>query len=391
MILGYAKLLIEEETMNEKETAELRRRFKPGKNNIPAIRGCYVNEKREIVSQFSQPLSLMPEDECEKFLTIMKKSLSGTLGKNLMDIEFSTQQVVDSDEHGLLMALRDSRLQNEEAVGALFARVIEAVTLEDNYLILLACDSYDVPYRGTDGEKQPDASSEVFSYLVCSVCPVKATKPALSYFAFENEFHSRAADWLVAPPELGFLFPAFDDRAANIYGALYYSRDTADIHEDFIEAIFKSEPPMPAAEQKETFQSILSATLADDCNYEVVQGVHGQLQEMIEEHKAAKEEEPLTVSKTVVRQILRDNGVPEARMEAFEEQFDAGFGAEAALSPRNIVDTRHLEVLTPDVTIHVSPGRGDLVKTRIIDGARYILIRADEGVELNGVPIHITE
>ena len=77
--------------MNEKEVAEIRRRFRPDKSNITHIRGCYVNDKREIVSEFDQSLTLMPQEEGEKMLTLLKRALSGTLGKNLVDITFATQ------------------------------------------------------------------------------------------------------------------------------------------------------------------------------------------------------------------------------------------------------------------------------------------------------------
>ena len=233
--------------MNEKEVGELRRRFRPEKNGITHIRGCYVNENREIVSQFNQPLGLMNQEESEMILGIIRRTLSGTLGKNLMDIEFATQQVVDGEEHKLLMTLKNSSLGDEEAVQAFFRRVIDSVDVEGNYLVLLARDSYDVPYRSRDGEKQDDASSEVYTYILCSVCPVKLTRPALSYYVHQNEFHNLKADWVVSAPELGFLFPAFDERSANLYGALYYSRDITESHEAFVDAVFHTAPPMPAA------------------------------------------------------------------------------------------------------------------------------------------------
>ena len=376
--------------MNEKEIGELRRRFRPDKSNITHIRGCYVNEKREIVSEFDQSLTLMSEEEAERFLSVLKRTLSGTLGKNLMDITFATRQVAEGDEHKLLMALRNSALQDEGAVQEFFRRVIQVLSLEGNYLILLAHDSYDVPYRSRDGERQDDASSEVFTYILCSICPVKATKPALSYYVQENEFHNREQDWLVSPPELGFMFPAFDDRSTNLYNALYYSKDIGEIHGEFVDAVFKSEIPMPAAAQKETFQELLGDTLEEDCCLEVVQTVRSELCAMIEEHKLNKEEEPLAISKHTVRAVLKSCGVGEDHVAAFEERYDEAFGEDASLSPRNLVDSK-VEVRTPDVTIQVNPDRGDLIETRIINGAKYILIRADEGVEVNGVNIRITD
>lgn len=375
--------------MIEKEIAEIRRRFRPDRSNISRIRGCYVNDQREIVSEFSQSLALMPQEESEELLAILKKTLSGAIGKNLINIEFSTQQVLEGEEHRLLMALRDSSLEDDAAVREFYGRVIQNLSMEGNYLILLAYDKYDVPYYAKDGEKQDD-SSEVFSYFLCSICPTKLTKPALGYYASENAFRNITADRVVSAPELGFLFPAFDDRSANIYNAVYYSRDTAENHEEFVDTVFKSEIPMPAAAQKETFQSILGDTVAEDCSFEVMQAVHGQLSEMIEEHKANKEEEPPVISKKTVKGVLESCGVSESHMTAFEEKYDSEFGVDTEISPWNIIDAKQFEVRTPDVTIRVNPERSDLIETRIIDGAKYILIRADEGVEVNGVNIHIS-
>lgn len=376
--------------MNEKEIAEIRRCFRSDKSNITHIRGCYVSEKGEILSQLDQPLSLMSQEETDELLAILRRTLSGVPEKNLLDIPFSTEQVAGSEEHALLMALRDSALKNDEAVQAFFQKVIQSLTLEGQYLILLVHDTYDVPYRSKDGDRQYEASSEVYSYILCSICPVKITKPALSYYMYENAFHTCKTDWLVAPPALGFLFPAFDDRSTNLYSTLYYTRDTAEIHEEFVKTLFRQEPPMPAAVQKETFQSLLGDTLADDCSYEVVQAVHDQLYAAIEEHKANREEDPPAVSKAKFKQVLTSCGVDDTHMAAFEEKYNNCFGEDAELNARNIADTRRMEVCTPDVTIHVKAERSDLVETRVINGIKYILIRADEGVEVNGVHIHIT-
>lgn len=377
--------------MNEKEIGELRRHVRPDRSSITHVRGCYVNENRQIISQFDQSLAMMTGEESEKFMALLRKVLSGTIGKNLIDIAFETQQVVGGEEHRLLMDLRKSALRAEEAVQALFQRCIASLDLEGNYLILLAYDTYDVPYRSRDGETQEDASGEVFSYILCSICPVKQTKPALSYHVQENEFREQKMYDLVSAPELGFLFPAFDERSTNLYNALYYTRDPGESHPEFVDAVFRTPPPMPATEQKETFQSILGDALGEDCSFQVVQSVHEQFCGLIQEHKESHDPEPLTISKSTVGQVLEGCGVPQTRTQAFAQRYDEAFGADAGLSPKNLVDAKQIEVKTPDVTIKVNPERSDLVQTRIIDGKRYILIRADEGVEVNGVNIHISE
>lgn len=373
--------------MNEKEVGEIRRRIRPDKNSIPCVLGCCVNEKGEIVSQFRQSLAIMQEDELEKLLTLLRKTLSGGIGKNLMDLSFSTQQVADSDEHRLLMALRESALEDPEVVTAFFEKTAASLTMEGNYLILLARDVYDVPYRAKDGEQLEDASEEVFSYLLCGICPVKTTKPALGYYLSDNEFRTCDIDWLVAPPEAGFLFPAFDDRSSNIYNALYYSRNTGEIHPELIEGLFNVEPPMPAAVQKEAFQEILSETLSEECSYDVIQGVDEQLREMVAEHKANHVEEPLQVSRQAVVGILEDCGVSEERVEAFDGRYREVFGEEEGLSPRNLVDSTRVTLTTPGISVQVKPECSRLVETKYIDGAKYILIRVEEGVEVNGIPV----
>ena len=160
--------------MNQKEINELRRRFRADKSNISRIYGCFVNTKREIVAHIDSSLGVMKQEEAEIYLARLKKCLSGAMGRNLIDIVFSTQQVADSSEHRLLMALRDSHCQDDKARDELYGRIISSLNIEQsNFVILLATDAYDVPYRGSDDEEQADASSEVFNYFVCAVCPVK--------------------------------------------------------------------------------------------------------------------------------------------------------------------------------------------------------------------------
>ena len=372
--------------MNTKEIGELRRRFRPNKNSISRIYGCYVNDSHEIVSLLDEPVGTMPEEEAENYLRLLKKSLSGNPGKNLIDIVFSTEQVMKGEEHKLLMRLRQSGLKDEALLREFYQHIIESLELEGSYLVLLACDAYDVPYKGGDGESQADAGDEVFTYLVCAVCPVKQSKQALTYFSEDNEFHNGLSGSIVAPPELGFTFPAFDDRRANIYNALFYSRSADALHQEFIDGIFHTEPPMPAAEQKELFQSALTGALEESCNLEVVQAVHDGLRELIERHAETKDPEPLLVTKSDVGSILSSCGVGEDQVAAFGAKYEEQFG-NAAIRPENVIDAGRLEVSTDEVKIIVNPDRSDLVESRVIDGVPYLLIRTDGSVSLNGMPV----
>ena len=374
--------------MNKKEIAEIKRRFSPDHHNITCIRGCYVNQQGEVISSFSRSPIGMPKEEAEKYLALFKRTLSGTQGQNLVDIDFSPDQVMHGREHQLLMELKNTALKDDGAVEEFFLRLRDSLRPADHYLILLMHDGYDVPYRQADGSRAEEGG-EIFRYILCSICPVKLTAPSLAYDAGENDFRSKEADWVVGAPEMGFLFPAFEERAANIYHALYYTRDTSLAHEDFVSAVFGTPPPMPAALQKEAFQAILQETLQEDCSYEVMQAVHDQVMEKLEEQKADKHAEPLKITKFDVTDMLQECGVAPEKRAAFEEKYDQQFGGQAAISAVNIVSPRQFELRTPSVVIRVSPDRSDLVETRLIDGHPYILIRAEEGVEVNGVNVQI--
>ena len=375
--------------MNQKELNEIRRRFRLDKNNFSRIFGCYVNSNREVISWIDASLGLMRQEEQEMYLGLLKKTLSGTLGRNLIDIEFSTAQVADSDEHRLLMRLRDSGLEDSEAVQALYEKIAGSLHLAGNYLILLAADTYDVPHKSRDDEFQADAGDTVYRYFVCAVCPVKAPTLELRYDHDLNEFHPGSTGHIALAPELGFLYPAFDSRAANIYDLLFYAKNPAELHQEVIDALFRVEPPMSAAEQKNVFDTALTEALDEACSYDVVQSVHEQIRAKIEDHKESHDPEPLELTVSDVGCILANSGVDTEKVEAFKANCEKQYGENAALNPVNIIESRKFQVTTPEVKISIAPENSYLIETRIIDGRKYLLIPADDGVEVNGIGVNI--
>ena len=377
--------------MNTKEIGEIRRHIRRDRSNMTAIYGCYVNENKEIITKFRQSTGMMSENEGEKYFGLMKRVLSGSIGKNLIDINFKTSQVAGSEEHKLLMDLRASRLSDEAALDAFYQKVIGTVSLDASYLILLGCDAYDVPFRSKDGDSQSEGSDETYQYILCAICPVKQTKPTLHYVPENHEFRDGGMLNIVSAPELGFLFPAFDNRATNIYNALYYTHSPKESHEAFVDAVFHTDIPRPAYEQKKSFEALLGSSLGKECTMDVVQTVHDQICQRIEMHKESRVPEPLLVSKKEVKEVLSSCGVSDEHLAKFSVDYDEAFGFEAELHPKNIIDDKHFEVKTPDVSIKVAPDKADLIETRIIGGVKYILICAEETVEVNGVNIEIAD
>ncbi len=373
--------------MNIKDISEIKRTLNPDRNAISGIAGCYVNANGEIISKFYQSFGLLFEDEADKYLSVFKHTLSGNVNRNLFNLNFPSNQVPDGKEYSLLAALKRSELKDEAALDAFYEKVKSTVSMEDNYAILLTYNSYDIPFRSSDGEK--GESKDVYSYILCAVCPVKNKKSALSYKADEKMFRGSSAASELTAPVLGFLFPAFDDRRTNIHSTLFFTKSIEDAHNDFTDALFKTGISMPAATEGQTFRTVLAESLEENCSFDVIKNVHNKISDMIELHKASKEREPLVITETEVKNVLEDSGVPKPNLDAFSEKFSSDFGSLSELTPKNIVSPNKFELKTPDVLIKVAPGHSDMVDVRVIDGVKYILVRAEEGVELNGLNITI--
>jgi hypothetical protein len=295
------------------------------------------------------------------------------------------------EEYRLLSQLRKTELQDAALREEFCRSIIENLDMEDrNYLILMAYDVYDVPHYAKDGQRS-DEGGELYKYFVCSVCPVKEGKAELGYAPEEKRFHSAALGQTVGAPELGFLFPSFDDRAANIYSALFYSKDSGKSHQDFVDAVFRARAPIPAGRQKELFGEMLSQSLESDCSFDVVQAVHEQLSERITLHKESKDPEPLTLSAEEMGDILENSGAAPEAAEAFSRRCLDTLGQDTPLRPANISSASRMEIATPEVKISVDPKYSYLIQSRIIDGHKYLLISADAGVELNGLAVEIQE
>ena len=375
--------------VNQKEINELRRRWKPDKNAVSRICGCFVNSNHEIIADLDESLGMMPQEEAEKYLTLLKKALSGTLGKNLIDIVFSAQQVMESEEHKLLMDLRATGMRDNQIRQAFYQKVIQSLDMGDsNYLLILANDSYDVPRRNRDILRTED-SDEVFSYILCAVCPVKTGKTELGYYSGDNEFHC-AASQTVAAPELGFLFPAFDDRSTNIYNALFYSRKAGELHQEFIDAIFHTDLPMSAAEQRVAFESALSEALGGFCSLEIIRAIHEQLAARIEAHQEEKNPEPLTVSPNEISKVLLDCGVPEEQAEAFQVACGEKFGIGAVLNPVNLIDAKKVELKTEKMSLSIDPEYSHLIEAKVIDGQKVLVVPVEDHLEFNGVAVNVS-
>lgn len=388
--------------MNQASIAELRRRLNPDKRNPSILRGLYISAQGKVLSDFALSVARLSQDDCEKYMVLFRKVLTGTFGQNLIETDFSAEETMESESHERLMRLVSSGLTDEDSVQSFYGDILkyveeikdsraQSVSEEqkaDNYLVLMLYDSFDVKYRTTDDSLSQELSEEVFGYMLCCVCPVKQEKPSLHYDGDDDAFHVRAADWAASAPELGFLFPAYEDGGANISRLVYYTRDKAKMHDSFRSNVLHVEQRMSPAEQQETFQAVLQESLGEDCSLETVQAMQDTLNEKIKEQKSDKSANPLTLTGHEVGQVLADCGVAQPRVEAFESLYTETFGEQAQIPAVNMVSTGAMKVETPSVSIRVAPEHANLIETRVIDGRYYILVLADGDVEVNGMRVN---
>ena len=371
--------------MNKKEILEIRKQFTPANCAITRICGCYVDHEKTKKMESKDAFLSLPEEEAFKYFDIFKKTLSGTVGKNMLNLEFPLDAEMPGGTQEFLMKLRDSKLEDDMLLEEFYDKVIATYDYAENYYIILIHAMYDIPGKSSDGLEMFDASDEVYEYLLMSICPVSLSKAGLSYNAEDNRIQDRIRDWIVDMPSKGFLFPAFNDRSTDLHSVLYYTKKSEDLQPEMIDQLLGAKMPMSADTQKETFQMIIEDTLGEDGDYETVRNIHETLNDLIEEHK--EEPEPLALDKTEIKKIFEQSGVDAEKMESFDRNFEENAGEKASLLATNIAETRKFNIETPDVVIKVNPDRADLVETRIIDGRQCLVIPVDDHIEVNGINV----
>lgn len=375
--------------MNKKEISEIKKQFTPENCAITRLCGCYVDGEKNKKTEMKEAFLSLPEEEIFKYFEIFRKTLSGTVGKNLINMEFPLDTEMPGGTQEFLMKLKNSRLTDETLLEAFYDRMIETFGYGENYLILLVHGAYDIPGKASDNEEMFDASDEVYEYLLCAVCPVNLSKAGLSYDAETNRFGTRNRDWMVEMPLTGFLFPAFQDRSTDLHSMLYYSKNPEELKEDFVDRMFGCRVPLSAGGQKETFNAMIEDTLDEECTFEVVRNLHEKLHELVEERK--DEPEPVTLDKAEVKHLLAASGVQQEKLQELEEHFEETAGEKSSFLAANVMNARKFEIKTPDVVIQVNPERSDLVETRMIDGRQCLVIAVDDRVEVNGISAKILE
>ena len=373
--------------MTRKELNEIKSQYTLEDCGILRLCGCYVDGERNKITQFNENFLNLPEEEKHKYFDIFKKTLSGTPGKNLVDMKFNVDAYADEGARTFLMNLRDSGLKDDRLLNEFYDRIINNYSYVGNYLILLINQVYDIPAVTTDNIEMDDASDEVYSYILCSICHVNLSKPGLGYDEEDNNFHDKKQNHMVDVPDVGFLFPAFNKRSADEDMTLFYTKDVSEFEDGLIDCLLDCAVPLPAKQQKETFTSLVNEALGEEADLEIVKNIHENLEQIIEEKKQ-ESPAPVMLDKTEMKDLLEKSGVKEEKLENFEEHFEMAAGEHGKLVASNVSSGKKFEVKTPDVVIKINSDKTDIVSTQVIDGRQCLVIQIDERLEVNGISVN---
>jgi hypothetical protein len=365
--------------MNKKEILEIRKQFSPVNCAITRIATCYVNNEKVMSQGEAKAFLSLPEEEAFKYFELFKKTLSGSLGKNMFNIDYPT---VDggSSEQNFMYNLRKSKLNNEEMLTDFFERIVESYVTLDNYIIVLIHGNYDVPGKTSDQMELFDASEEVYEYLLGCICPVNLSKPGLTYNTKRNDVEDRIRDQLIEVPQDGFLFPAFNNRQSDINSLLYYSKKPAIIQEEFQHMLTGNVRPLSSEEEKSSFSQILNNLNDPQLN------TMKELHTYIVEKEAEFPDDKLNAGKDEIGSLLKSSGYEEEQISIFKEQYVQTLGEKQQLSLKSLTNTKTFTIKTADLTLKVDAQRSDLLVPKIIDGTSCLVIPiSDNQVMVNGV------
>ncbi|KJU72853.1 DUF4317 domain-containing protein [Clostridium baratii] len=332
--------------MRKKDILELKKRFKKDYCTFSKMCGCYVNGEKNIILKFKETFLNLEEDEYFKYLEIAKKVLSGTIGNNILELNFPLNEDLINEKQISLMQLKNSQLNDDTLLDDFYKSIIDSYDYTGNFLILIFNDSYDVLTKTKDNQKL-DESEEVYEYVLCAICPVELSEPGLRYFEEENSIKARIRDWVVKPPINGFVFPAFIDRSSDVNSVMYYTKNAKDTHPELMENALGCYSKQTATIQKEAFKSIIKDSFGADEKKadKVFMDIQDNLNTMIEEYNEMYDDtdaEPITLKDKDIQNLLIESGVPEELTSKIEKSYIESFGDDIPLA-ENLIDSKVLK------------------------------------------------
>ena len=371
--------------MDKKGIAEVKKCFKKEDCRIDRMVSCFVNEEGEVISRFSDSFYALEDKELFKYCELFKQSLSGKLGRNLYTLAFPLEEEKEGGKQQELYQLLQSELKEEALYDAFFEKIRKDYPIPGKHLLLLAHGVYDVPKKTTDGLVLEDASENVYSFLLFTLCPVSLLKEGLCFDQQSDSFISRSEDFVVQKPEISFLYPAFHDRNSDIHELLYRCKKREDSLDSVPESLFGTPLPMGEKQQKHCFSKLVEEILQEDCTFENIRLLQEELAEL--QNKENEEEREQSLPKNQVKALLEKAGATEEQLLSFSSLYEEELGEKnESLFLENLADST-LRLDSDNVHLRIKNEVSAILESRIIDGKEYLLLPISDNLECNGISI----
>lgn len=332
--------------VTKKDISELRRRMKKERCTFTKLSGCYVSGEKTILKTFKETFLNLEDNEFYKYLEIAKKSLSGTIGDNLLQLDFPLEVNGAGAKQCSLLALNKSALKDDGMLESFYQMIIDSFDYTGNYLILLFHDAYDVMTKTSDNRKL-DESEEVYEYTICAICPVTLSKPSLGYIESEDRIGALPRSWVVNVPDIAFTFPAFIDRSTDVNSVMYYTKNTKEPHAEIMEEVIGCPSKRTATEHKETLHSIIDSVTGydEDKSEEVFTNIQESINNKVEEHKETYgDDDPLVLNENIIKDIVEENNFSEEISDKISKSLSSEFG-DTPPSAELLLDSKAIKVM----------------------------------------------
>nr|WP_297765746.1 DUF4317 family protein [uncultured Butyrivibrio sp.] len=374
--------------MNRSNVLEIKKTFKVEDGTIDKIITCFVNGNKNKLITNTESFSSLSEEEAFKYVDILKSTLSGTIGKKLVNITFSSDSASREAEDKLYSSFKNMT-SNDNVRDEFIDSIIENYDFDENYLLVVGHGQYAAAVKASDGAVLEDETTD-YEFMVVAICPVHSTKAGLTLDVKTGRMISSTQVQIVEKPINGFLYPAFNERESDRHGLLWFSKKPEEQHDELIELLTGDKAPVSSAEQQTVFEKILSEVTDDDADFEVIKNLHDNLLTMTEEAKYNSEDKKL--EKEDIKEILKEAGVDQEKLEDFDHVYERASGdKDITFVPQNLMTVDKFNVKAPDVEIKIKSDKTSLVQKRRIDGKNCIVVALEGGIRLNGILVSDTK
>lgn len=380
--------------MNKKEVSELRRNFSPESNLLVMnhVLTVVVNpnsESEKIRYKNVSSRVTINEYETNIYFETLKKVLSTKIGKKLVEYKFPDSAYDNGEPQNILYGITQSGFVDECDTETFIYQIVDNISSSVPYTIIAAHCTYTV-FRKNKADEIEKNSSEEYTFIVTAICPIKNEDNTFAYNFVKDEFISNKDTNLLInkTPTDGFLFPAFNDRSADINSVMYYTNKPKNSNISIIEDVLGCNSRFSPETELTFYKTILTTIFDNDLSYDIIIAMNSEMQMFIDEYGESTDL-PMVYKRdlyNMLNRVLEYLNIDKNKLEVFDAVYNKLIGAKVPLTAPNLVSSKFLvdvygvslNIKNPSVC-HIE---SDSYKTKIV------IDIAEPNFEINGISIN---